>query len=41
MTNKKKVSPSTLTLTAHALNNKPTANVTIQVTLTKVSDLSE
>lgn len=32
---------STLTLTAHALNNKPTANVTIQVTLTKVSDLSE
>lgn len=34
-------SGSTLTLTAHALNNKPTANVTIQVTLTKVSDLSE
>lgn len=32
---------STLTLTAHALNNKPTANVTIQVTLTKVSDLNE
>ena len=34
-------SGSTLTLTAHALNNKPTANVTIQVTLTKVSGLSE
>jgi hypothetical protein len=34
-------SGNTLTLTAHALNNKPTANVTIQVTLTKVSDLSE
>lgn len=34
-------SGSTLTLTANALNNKPTANVTIQVTLTKVSDLSE
>ena len=34
-------SGSNLTLTAHALNNKPTANVTIQVTLTKVSDLSE
>lgn len=34
-------SGSTLTLTAHALNNKPTANVTVQVTLTKVSDLSE
>ena len=34
-------SGGTLTLTAHALNNKPTANVTIQVTLTKVSDLSE
>ena len=32
---------STLTLTAHALNNKPTANVTIQVTLTKVRDLNE
>jgi hypothetical protein len=32
---------NTLTLTAHALINKPTANVTIQVTLTKVSDLSE
>lgn len=34
-------SGSTLALTAHALNNKPTANVTVQVTLTKVSDLSE
>ena len=33
-------SGSNLTLTAHALNNKPTANVTIQVTLTKVNDIS-
>lgn len=32
---------SNLTLTAHALNHKPTANVTIQVTLTKVNDISE
>jgi len=33
-------SGSTLTLTAHALGNVPTANITIQVTLTAVNDLS-
>lgn len=34
-------SGNTLTLTAHALGNAPTAAVTIQVTLTPVTDLSE
>lgn len=34
-------SGSTLTLTAHALGNTPTADVTIQVTLTAVTDMSQ